>query len=807
MNFLLSGAEYIYLSTVNITGSYGFSIILFSCLTSLITYPFVKIAGKFSAWERVYNEILSPQLEHLKSLYTGKALFIRKQALFKRYSYNPIFSILGIAPLLVQVPFLILAFYLFSDLPSLKGQGFFVIPDLGASDQLISRANMLPFLMLSINFIASFLMPFFSLTRWLQAGAVNILFFFLLYSAPSAIILYWVTNNFILLVKNIYQYSFLKEQKELKLLWKNIASFILKIDFIISLFIIIFYSLFIRYFLDVEYSGQLIVKDTVTFLITLISAALIFRIWTRQKNKWNETQQVSKKIRLFHQEYSWQDLSLLLIPLAPIAQYIIYNRDIMKISDILLFLGINLIAGLIVAAAIPYFLKRYISIALLFPMTISLLYLYAALPIFSLSFHWGNEPDRFLPSVIFLTTTALFFYLRLKFQSLLFFLAVLYFSANSINAYMQLEDDTYHITKKSIRTYDYFLPKGNLKKKPDIYLLTYDAYVSNKVMLKYGINNKSQEDFLRSNGFVIYPKTYSLGGSTLVSMSRVLDIRDAGLLPVKARRMIGGDNLTTNILKKQGYKTHAVLGRYFVLYEKNKYDYFFPKITAGNVGYKILFRGLQEQRFKFDIMNHFDKHTKEEWIQKKRKIMSEQTIQPKFLYTHTGPYHSQDSGVCTLDETELFHDRLKKTNVEMRDDVNTILESNREAIIIVNGDHGPYLTKDCRELLGYSMADISKLDLQDRFGAFLAIRWPDKKYKKYDDIQTIQEIFEVVFKYLYETNTVLKKKLSSKTMDINSTLAGGMVENGIIMRGKDKGKPLYAPKEKPLARRAISGKK
>ncbi len=788
MNFLLSGAEHIYLGIVNITGSYGFSILLFSFLTSLITYPFVRYAEKFSAWERIYNEILSPQLDHLKSLYKGKALFLRKQSLFNRYSYNPIFSILGITPLLVQIPFLILAFYLFSDLPSLKGQSFSVIPDLGAPDQLVPRTNVLPPLMLSINFLASLLMPFFSFHRWLQASVVNVLFFFLLYNAPSGIILYWTTNNFIFLVKNICQYPFVKEREKLKSLWRN-AAFIARAEFVVPLLIIIIYSLSIQHLLGIGLIGQCLVKDTVRFLAIPIALAFVFYVWARYKNKWNEIQKLNQEIKLPHQNYGWRDLSLLLIPMAPIVQYIIYNRDILKVSEIFLFLIATLSIALIIAVIIPIFLQRYVGVSLLVPLSISLLYLYASLPIFSHSFHWVEKPDRLLPFAIFATISAILFYLRSKFRSLLFFLAMLYFSVNSIYAYMRSENATHRISETSVRSYDYFLPKGELKKKPDIYLLTYDAYVQNQIMLQYGINNKDQEDFLRSNNFVIYPKTYSLGVSTLVSMAGVLDISRSP--SVKDRRVMAGDSLTVSTLKKQGYKTYAVLGDYFVLEAKNAYDYFFPEFKKATKGHEILLRGLQTQRFKFDIMDDFKEYTKEEWIQKKRKIMGAQTTQPKFLHTHTGPYHSQNSGACLPDEVERFHHRLKKANIEMRNDINTILESNRDSIIIINGDHGPHLTKDCFHLVGYDTADINTLDLQDRFGSFLAIHWPDKKYKKYDDIQILQETFEAVFKYLYGTDRVLKKKLSSKTVHVNSTLIGGLIENGIIMQGKDKGKPLY----------------
>ena len=96
----------------------------------------------------------------------------------------------------------------------------------------------------------------------------------------------------------------------------------------------------------------------------------------------------------------------------------------------------------------------------------------------------------------------------------------------------------------------------------------------------------------------------------------------------------------------------------------------------------------------------------------------------------------------------------------MRGDIEAILGSNRDAIIIINGDHGPYLTKNCTLLKQqqYPPETIDRLDIQDRFGAFLAVRWPDSRYEPYDDITVLQHLFPAVFSYLAEDSTILGTK-------------------------------------------------
>ena len=61
---------------------------------------------------------------------------------------------------------------------------------------------------------------------------------------------------------------------------------------------------------------------------------------------------------------------------------------------------------------------------------------------------------------------------------------------------------------------------------------------------------------------------------------------------------------------------------------------------------------------------------------------------------------------------------MKKANIEMKNDVLNILSNDPDPIIVLLSDHGPSLTKNCRELRGYDISTIDKYDLQDRYGTF-----------------------------------------------------------------------------------------
>lgn len=126
----------------------------------------------------------------------------------------------------------------------------------------------------------------------------------------------------------------------------------------------------------------------------------------------------------------------------------------------------------------------------------------------------------------------------------------------------------------------------------------------------------------------------------------------------------------------------------------------------------------------------------------------------------------------------------------MKADIETILENDKNAIIIVHGDHGPYLTKNCTRLTNYQSSEVSRLDLQDRFGSFLAIRLPNGDVIKEDKITVLQDLFPEIFNYLSNSNKFDQLKIQPVTLDRRAS-AGVYIDNGIIHGGINDGEPLY----------------
>jgi hypothetical protein len=322
-------------------------------------------------------------------------------------------------------------------------------------------------------------------------------------------------------------------------------------------------------------------------------------------------------------------------------------------------------------------------------------------------------------------------------------------------------------------------------------LLIYDAYVPNETMLAYGIDNSAQEAYLAQQGFQLYPHTYSIDASTLATMSRVLNASTKYY--GDSRRAVSGDGVTQKILKNVGYETYGLFPSNFMFQGvRSSYDYIVPELTTPS--YVLLLRAIFLGEFRFDIEQAgLDKQHRRQFIAYKRNVFKHVSSEQKvFIYMHSNkPSHTQISGTCQPNEKELFQNRLKTANVEMKKDVDLIVEHDPEAIVIVAGDHGPHLTKNCYMTTGvYDDSEISRLDIQDRHGTFLAIRWPTGDFTKYDDITVLQDLFPAVFAYLYQDATLLEAKIEPVILT-DETVSGVSVHNGIIDGGIDDGEPLF----------------
>src|SRR5690606_7824940 len=208
------------------------------------------------------------------------------------------------------------------------------------------------------------------------------------------------------------------------------------------------------------------------------------------------------------------------------------------------------------------------------------------------------------------------------------------------------------------------------------------------------------------------------------------------------RHGVSGDGVVHDLLRSLDYRVLGIFPYDYMFRGVGPhYDDYIPEEGDIVPSYELLLSAIWMGEFRYEI--GLETISNEEYVQAKREVFAAPGGEPIFLYTHSRfPGHTQDSGVCQQNETEQYAIDLRKANEEMRQDVAAIVAHDPDAIVIVAGDHGPYLTKNCTRLRNhYDLAEITRLDLQDRYGSFLAVRWPTEDYSDYDQITVLQDLF------------------------------------------------------------------
>jgi hypothetical protein len=521
------------------------------------------------------------------------------------------------------------------------------------------------------------------------------------------------------------------------------------------------------------------------FLLAVAAALLFAVIFMTSKND-------RRAVKYFPHKFYPDDLLLLLLPLTPIAQYVLNNQEILSPLDSLYVIVIFAAFSGFYILVVPAVFGIVIPARTLMVLGLAFVYTIANMASVSGYFNWFEKGTlkiqlRFLGSVF--AVAWLFYYFDKR--RLFHVLVLLSFIANSSAQWLvrdaAADDPPLLIGENKLLP---LVQNRTPVVTPNVYLLVYDAYVPNETMLQYGIDNSSQEDYLTAEGFQLYPHTYSIGSATVETMSKVLNASNGYY--GDHRKGVAGDGVVHEVFRDLGYETYGLFySDYMFRGHGESYDYSFPENTTPSS--LLLLKAIFIGEFIFDIENvGFREHTRDEFVETKREIFQNAYRGKVFIYMHTNlPSHSQNSGACRSDETRLYKERLTAANLEMRQDLDLIIRNDPGAIVIVAGDHGPFLTKNCWQTTDiYNISEITRLDIQDRNGTFLAIRWPTDDFVEYDDIVVLQDLFPVVFAYLYEDVTILDAKVEP-VIPVLNRISGASVNNGVIDGGIDDGEPLF----------------
>jgi len=546
------------------------------------------------------------------------------------------------------------------------------------------------------------------------------------------------------------------------------------------------------------WKGSLLVAGLYVVLLVLVALYVILEpyinryilVETHKEKKVPLKNRKKSKEVAFKNSIEKFDFILILLPLTPVVQYILSNQDTLSPLGSLYVFAVFAVFSVLLVIVVPALLgtigstKTLMILGLAFTSTITNM---AAL---SATLSWYENGDIVLQlgilSAVFLGCWIVY---NLISRKVLYVVVVVVFITNTA---LNLAPQDW--TKRGLSTDNRLAQLVGSKQPqftPNIYLLVYDAYVINETMLDYGIDNSAQEEYLEALGFEVYPHAYSVADSTIMSMSRTLDA--SAKLYGKPQTGTSGDGIVQNLVKGFGYETYGLFPTNLLFQGiGSSYDFSLPGATSRSASssHDAVMKGIFMGEFRFD--EGMDEKIRLEFLERKLAILENVPNNPRFVYMQDFfPGHSQLSGICRPDETAIFKAKLGLANDEMKQDVETITQKDPGAIVVVAGDHGPYLTKNCNPVLDgyYDISEISRLDIQDRFGTFLAIRWPTEDFSEYDDITVLQDIFPAMFAYLFKDDGFLEAKVVSTTHSYETI--GASATNGIISGGINDGEPLF----------------
>ncbi|MBQ3725564.1 MAG: YidC/Oxa1 family membrane protein insertase [Selenomonadaceae bacterium] len=185
----------LYLALSAALDSYGLALVFLSVVTYILMRPLMTWAEKFQADEKNIQAVLAPQLAAIKENFSGAERHKKIQRLYKRYAYHPALAIRSAAGIMLQLPFLMAAYFMLDNLTNIVGESWWIISDLSSPDGLLGGINFLPILMTVINLVGAFFVKNFSRRDKMQASVIAFLFLILLYDMPSALLIYWTCNN------------------------------------------------------------------------------------------------------------------------------------------------------------------------------------------------------------------------------------------------------------------------------------------------------------------------------------------------------------------------------------------------------------------------------------------------------------------------------------------------------------------------------------------------------------------------------------------------------------------------------------
>ena len=705
-----------------LTNSYELSLILLSAFVSAVLAPLYHLTGKLEKKERtIITRLAMYKPASHKNL----------NELYEQFGYYPFYSIRSLASLFIQIPILIAAYEALSNYSPMKDLW------LGYPDKFYNWFNILPFAMTLVNLCSVFISSQPNSKERKQGIFIAMIFLGLLYTSPAALLIYWTCNQLFSLIRYLMVYPIPKI---------NIRS-VLNFDFIWQFTLV----LTIHCLLCI-YIGAGVYEIFAIFAVLIISKLI-------------------KKEKIYSSGSKFKNNVILNISVMAFPAALIFKSNTLYFDKSELFIyvmALFLFSVLLSLIFHPKFSVSFILSLMFLPLVMDVTHY---LTNFETSFIVLFVVVYIFTGSVIKQKGAIVMFSLVASAWILFFAGNVNLDSKSVEEKIQIPED---------------LAKLELNDSASIYLFMHDAFPHRDHAKYFDLPYDSLMDVFEENGFKIYD-VYSMGYNTVTAMAGVFGMRtdflpkqnntttvyyiknlgvdslDLGFHSGFSRTILSGNNITNLLLQKNNYNT--------ALLKPNPYDKTFGR------GYKYYDFIYQDNESTAKIKNLVLKNILSGTLNSELVQGSDATrmfSMAKFMQNNSGknkifmwgigcPGHSTEGLGTTEKEIQHFIPLYNECLAAMKDEMEMIKEDSN-AIVIFMSDHGGFFMDGGKRFpKNYDLNKTDYMKFRDIFGAFMAVRWPNReKAEKYDgDFTVTQDLFPIVFAYLFDSEIPLRFKIKN----------------------------------------------
>ena len=180
---------------------------LLSLSVFVFMLPLYHFGDKLLVREKQRKALLQAELDSIQEL-SGQRKYFYTKEIYRRYGYNPLYSLIGLFGLVLQLPFFVAAYQMLGHFGPFDGLAASPFTDLQQPDALLPfwglTLNLMPLLMTLVNLLSAYFYAE-SPEEKRKIWVFPALFLVLLYDQPVALVFYWTMNNVCSLTKNLWQ--------------------------------------------------------------------------------------------------------------------------------------------------------------------------------------------------------------------------------------------------------------------------------------------------------------------------------------------------------------------------------------------------------------------------------------------------------------------------------------------------------------------------------------------------------------------------------------------------------------------------